>query len=60
MVLVAGEGDAKFVALGRRAAAAIGPGAALVLIPGAGHACHLERPEAFCEVLAPFLAGTDH
>jgi 2-succinyl-6-hydroxy-2,4-cyclohexadiene-1-carboxylate synthase len=60
VLLVAGEGDAKFAALGRRAAAAIGPHAALALIPDAGHACHLERPDAFCEVLAAFLARDDH
>jgi pimeloyl-ACP methyl ester carboxylesterase len=60
VLLVAGGGDAKFTALGRRAAAAIGPNATPALIPGAGHACHLERPDAFCDVVAPFLAGTDH
>lgn len=55
VLVVAGEADAKFAALGRRAAAAIGPNAELVLIPGAGHACHLERPDQFCRVLAEFL-----
>jgi 2-succinyl-6-hydroxy-2,4-cyclohexadiene-1-carboxylate synthase len=60
VLLVAGDGDAKFARLGREAAAAIGANAELVLIPGAGHACHLERPEAFCDVLAPFLARGDH
>jgi pimeloyl-ACP methyl ester carboxylesterase len=28
----------------------------LVLIPDAGHACHLERPDAFCLTVADFLA----
>jgi 2-succinyl-6-hydroxy-2,4-cyclohexadiene-1-carboxylate synthase len=60
VLLVTGEGDAKFARLGREAAAAIGANAEVVLIPGAGHACHLERPEAFCDVLAPFLAGGHH
>jgi 2-succinyl-6-hydroxy-2,4-cyclohexadiene-1-carboxylate synthase len=57
VLVVAGERDAKFVELGRAAAAAIGGNAELALIPGAGHACHLERPDAFCQLLAGFLAG---
>jgi len=56
VLLVAGELDDKFDAIARRAAGAIGPNAELVLIPGAGHACHLERPDAFCLVLSDFLA----
>ena len=60
VLIVAGAADGKFAALGRRAAAAIGPTAELVLIPGAGHACHLERPDAFSAVLAGFLARTGH
>jgi 2-succinyl-6-hydroxy-2,4-cyclohexadiene-1-carboxylate synthase len=59
VLLVAGERDAKFTSLGRDAARAIGSNAQLVLIPGAGHACHLERPDAFGAVLAEFLAA-DH
>ncbi len=55
VLLVAGQRDAKFAELGRRAAAAIGERARLVLIPGAGHACHLEAPEAFAAVVADFL-----
>jgi len=60
VLIVAGEADTKFSALGRQTAAAIGTNAELVLIPGAGHACHLERPDAFCLVLADFLADVDH
>ncbi len=56
VLLVAGELDDKFAAVARRGARAVGPNAELVLIPGAGHACHLERPDAFCLVLADFLA----
>jgi 2-succinyl-6-hydroxy-2,4-cyclohexadiene-1-carboxylate synthase len=55
VLIVAGAADAKFAALGYEAAAAIGPNASVVLVPSAGHACHLEQPEAFCQVLAGFL-----
>ena len=55
VLVVAGAADAKFAALGRLAAAAIGRNAELVLIPDAGHACHLERPDQFCPVLTEFL-----
>jgi 2-succinyl-6-hydroxy-2,4-cyclohexadiene-1-carboxylate synthase len=44
-LVLAGADDAKFTALGRRLAAAIGPAAELATIDGAGHAAHLERPE---------------
>ena len=58
-LIVAGELDVKFANLGREAARAIGSNAQLVLIPGAGHACHLERPDAFCLVVADFLADAN-
>ena len=57
VLVVAGERDDKFAELGRRAAAAIGGNAELALIPRAGHACHLERPDAFSELLAAFVAS---
>ena len=60
VLVVAGELDDKFAELGRRTVAAIGSNAELVLVPGAGHACHLERPDAFCLILADFLADAGH
>jgi 2-succinyl-6-hydroxy-2,4-cyclohexadiene-1-carboxylate synthase len=60
VLIVAGELDAKFADLGRRAAAAIGANAEVVLIPGAGHACHLEQPDAFCAALTDFLDDVGH
>jgi 2-succinyl-6-hydroxy-2,4-cyclohexadiene-1-carboxylate synthase len=56
VLIVAGERDAKFADLGRRAAAAIGDNAELALVAGAGHACHLEQPDAFCRLIGDFLA----
>ena len=55
VLVVAGERDAKFVALAHRLVDAIGDNARLHVVEGAGHACHLERPAAFNRVLLPFL-----
>lgn len=49
--VVAGEHDAKFRALGRRLAGSIGGPTELVVVPGAGHACHLEDPAAVAAVV---------
>jgi 2-succinyl-6-hydroxy-2,4-cyclohexadiene-1-carboxylate synthase len=57
VLVVAGETDEKFVALGRRMASTIGDNATFVVVPGAGHAAHLERPDAFLAVVGPWLAG---
>jgi pimeloyl-ACP methyl ester carboxylesterase len=57
VLVVAGERDQKFTALGRRLVAGIGSNAELVIVAGAGHACHLERPEAFASVVVPFVAA---
>lgn len=56
VLVVAGELDTKFAALGRRLAEAIGPNAEVALVPGAGHAAHLERPAEFLAELRRFLA----
>jgi 2-succinyl-6-hydroxy-2,4-cyclohexadiene-1-carboxylate synthase len=57
VLLVAGERDPKFTGLARRMAAAIGPSARVAIVPGAGHAVHLERPAATAALLAEFLAA---
>lgn len=57
VLVVAGERDAKFCAIGRRMADAIGANARFATVPDAGHAAHLEQPAAFRAVVAPFLQG---
>jgi 2-succinyl-6-hydroxy-2,4-cyclohexadiene-1-carboxylate synthase len=51
VTLIAGEHDAKFRAVAERMAAAI-PDASLIVATGAGHAVHLEAPEAIADALA--------
>lgn len=55
---VVGEHDEKFTALAGRMQAAWGGDAEVAVIAGAGHACHLERPDAFLDVVVPFLHRT--
>src|SRR5204862_6854259 len=55
VLVVVGEGDHKFAALGRRLVGSIGANADLAVVPGAGHACHLARPDAFAAVVLPFV-----
>ncbi len=57
VLVVAGERDDKFSAIGSRIAEAIGPNATFALVPGAGHACHLEQPDEFLPVLREWLLG---
>ncbi len=54
--IVAGADDAKFCALADELAALL-PRAAVTLIDGAGHAAHLEQPEAVAAAVAAFLAS---
>jgi pimeloyl-ACP methyl ester carboxylesterase len=51
VTVVAGERDAKFVALGERLAAAL-PDARLVVVPGAGHGLPREAPQAVADAIA--------
>jgi 2-succinyl-6-hydroxy-2,4-cyclohexadiene-1-carboxylate synthase len=51
VTLVSGAYDRKYTELANQMAAAIGDGAHTVLIPGAGHALHLEQPDALAVVL---------
>ena len=55
VLLVAGARDGKFAALAERMAAVIGPSATVALVPGAGHAVHLERPDEVAALVRSFL-----
>ena len=55
VLVVVGALDAKFRELAERLVEGVGSTASLVVIPGAGHACHLEQPAAFLAAAVPFL-----
>ena len=57
VLVVAGERDVTYVQHGRRLVDSIGANADLAVIAGAGHACHLEAPARFAELVESFLAG---
>ena len=50
VTLVAGEHDEKFRAIAARMAAAI-PQVSCIVVQGAGHAAHLERPGYVADIL---------
>jgi 2-succinyl-6-hydroxy-2,4-cyclohexadiene-1-carboxylate synthase len=50
VAVLAGERDAKFRELGERIAAAV-PEGRFDVVPGAGHAAHLEQPDAVADAL---------
>jgi 2-succinyl-6-hydroxy-2,4-cyclohexadiene-1-carboxylate synthase len=56
-LLVVGAEDHKFGDAAREMRRAMGTGAELVEIAGAGHAPHLERPDATAEVVREWLLG---
>lgn len=56
VLVLAGELDTKFVAIGRRLAASM-PRATFATVPGAGHAAHTERPHATAAAVADWLAN---
>jgi 2-succinyl-6-hydroxy-2,4-cyclohexadiene-1-carboxylate synthase len=55
VLAVAGERDDVFVARAQAMATAIGTNASVAVVPGAGHAAHLEAPDVFLAVVAAFL-----
>lgn len=57
VLLVVGGRDTKFAALAGRMREAIGARARLEQLPGAGHAAHLEAPEAFLEALHRWIGA---
>lgn len=57
VLCVAGQLDTKYCATARALAEGIGRSASTLIIDGAGHACHLERPELVGPALADFARG---
>lgn len=57
VLLVVGEEDAKFRVIGEELAKAL-PAARIATIDGAGHAAHLEAPDAVAAVARAFLGGS--
>lgn len=57
-LLVAGERDPRYVDMAMRVAERW-KGARCCIVPDAGHAPHLEQPEAFAELVASWLRETD-
>ena len=55
VLVVTGQLDQKFTALGVRMTEAIGSNARHVEITGAGHAPHLQRPDAVAELVREFV-----
>ncbi len=54
ILTIAGERDEKFVGIGREMASAA-PAAEFEIIPGAGHAAHLQKPDLVCESVQRWL-----
>jgi 2-succinyl-6-hydroxy-2,4-cyclohexadiene-1-carboxylate synthase len=59
VLAVVGENDAVFRARAEAMVSLIGPNAEMAVVPGAGHAAHSEKPEAFLAAVHRFLAATD-
>jgi 2-succinyl-6-hydroxy-2,4-cyclohexadiene-1-carboxylate synthase len=57
VLLVTGEEDRKFTALAERMATVL-PSAQHVVVHSAGHAVHLEAPQAWLEAVTPGLSGS--
>ena len=58
ILLVAGSLDAKFAAIASDLASRLSDARAQ-LVPGAGHACHLEQPEAFLRIARRFFDAAE-
>ena len=56
LLIVAGARDPKFVGIGRAMALRV-PTARLVILPGCGHAPHLEVPTSFVKLVTEFWSG---
>ena len=55
VLVIAGGLDTRYRALAERLGRAVGPGATVHIIEGAGHACHLEKPDEFVRVVGDWM-----
>lgn len=55
VLVLAGERDGRFCEIGQRTAAAIGPNALFVMVPGVGHVAQLEDPGATSRIIADWM-----
>jgi len=60
VLVVAGELDEAYCLQAVHLGGWMGEVASLALVPGAGHACHLEQPERFVKLLLSFLEEGSH
>jgi pimeloyl-ACP methyl ester carboxylesterase len=56
LLVLAGGRDTKFVGIGARLADEVGAAATFEVVPDAGHAAHLEQPDAFLGAVRRWLA----
>jgi 2-succinyl-6-hydroxy-2,4-cyclohexadiene-1-carboxylate synthase len=59
VLAIAGENDTKFTMEAERLVGSIGPNATMALVPGGGHAAHLEQPDAFVAIVRRWLEAND-
>ncbi len=57
VLVIAGERDTKFTALGQRLVDSIGANATMMVQPGANHAVHLEQPGGVSALISAFVAS---
>lgn len=60
VLVVAGELDETYCLQAVHLGGWMGEVAHLALLPGSGHACHLEQPERFAKLLVTFVGDGDH
>ena len=59
VLALAGADDVRYVEIARGLVARVGPHASIAVVPDAGHAAHLEQPDAFLALLRPWLTTLD-
>ncbi|MFZ0664865.1 MAG: alpha/beta fold hydrolase [Acidimicrobiales bacterium] len=55
VLVLAGEYDERFTAIGTRISSSIGGNARFEIVKGSGHSCHLEQPHKTLEIVEEFL-----